>query len=78
MDENRSIKDVVTEYINLMPSKTVAKYTLIKIVYPDFSYLFMTTDNILRNEFLNKHFHVYNHFYDTDDRLIIYVEEDDY
>lgn len=37
MDENRSIKDVVTEYINLMPSKTAAKYKLIRIAYPDYS-----------------------------------------
>lgn len=78
MNENRSIKDVVTEYINLMLSKSVANYRLIKIVYPDFSYLFMTPEYILRNEFLNKHFYVYNHFYNTDDRLIIYVDEDDY
>ena len=54
MDENRSIKDVVIEHINIISSKTMAKYRTIKIVYPDYSYLYMTADYILRNEFLNK------------------------
>ena len=77
MDENRAIKDVVMEHINRIPSKTVGKYTPIKIVYPDYSYLYMTADYILRNEFLNKKFHVYNHFTNSDDILTIYIEEDD-
>lgn len=51
MDKNRSIKDVVTKYINLMSSKTLAKYTLIRIVYPNNSCRWMTCDYILRNEF---------------------------
>lgn len=75
MDENRSIKDVVTKYINLMSTKTLAKYTLIRIVYPDNSYCGMTVDYILRNEFLNNHFHVYNHYTDSDNELTIYIEE---
>ena len=78
MDENRSIKDVVTEYINLMPSKTAGKYKLIRIVYPDYSYIWMTCDYILRNEFLNNHFHVYYDYTDTDNELTIYIEENDY
>lgn len=78
MDENRSIKDVVTKYINLMPYKTIAKYTLIRIVYPDNSYCWMTGDYILRNEFLNNHFHVYTYYTDTDNELTIYIEENDY
>ena len=56
MDENRSIKDVVTEHINSCQSKTIAKMKLIRIIYPDNSYEWMTCDYILRNEFLNNHF----------------------
>lgn len=78
MDENRSIKDVVTKYINLLSSKTLAKYRLIRIVYPDNSYSWMTCDYILRNEFLNNHFHVYYHYTDTDNESTIYIEENDY
>lgn len=77
MDENRAIKDVTIEHINRIPSKTLGKYTPIKLVYPDYSYLYMTDDYILRNEFLNKNFHVYNSFTDTDDILTIYIEKDD-
>ena len=78
MDENRSIKDVVTEHINSCQSKTIAKMKLIRIIYPDNSYEWMTCDYILRNEFLNNHFHVYYNYTDTDNELTIYIEENDY
>ena len=78
MNENRSIKDVVEDYIKHIESKTIAKYKLIRIVYPDNSYIWMTCDYILRNEFLNNHFHVYYNYTDSDGELTIYIEEDDY
>lgn len=73
--KNRSIKDVVEDYIKHIESKTLAKYTLIRIVYPDNSYCWMTVDYILRSEFLNNHFHVYTLYTDSDNELTIYIEE---
>lgn len=77
MDENRSIKDVLNDYINSIESKTVAKYTLFKVVYSDNSYSIVSVDYALRNEFLNKHFHVYNHFINKNNGLTIFIEEDE-
>lgn len=80
MNENRIIKDVVNDYrvkIERVKSKIEAKYTLIRLVYPDNSYLFMTIDYVLSNKYLNNNFYVYNHYIDTDNELTIFLEENE-
>lgn len=80
MVENRTIKDVVTDYCNKIEretSKLDIKHTYIKVVYPDNSYLIMTIDYVLRYKFLNNSFYVYNHFINKDNELTIFLEENE-
>lgn len=58
-----------------LKSKIEAKYTLIRIVYPDNSYLIMTIDYVLSNKFLNNNFYVYDYFINIDNELTIFLEE---
>ena len=80
MVENRTIKDVVTDYCNKIEretSKLDSKHTYIKVVYPDNSYLIMTIDYVLRYKFLNNTFYVCNHFINKDNELTIFLEENE-
>lgn len=72
MDENRSIKEVVESYKRIY-NQTNSKN--IKVVFEDYSYIFMTIGYILADKTLNKKYHIYNH-YASHDELIIYIERD--
>lgn len=58
-----------------LKSKIEDKYTLIRIVYPDNSYLITTIDYVLSDKFLNNNFYVYDYYINVDNELTIFLEE---
>ena len=68
--KNRIIKDVVNTYIRIYKPNNNKK---IKVIFEDYSYIYMTIDYILADNILNKKYYVYN-YYVIDDTLQIYVK----
>ena len=69
--KNRIIKDVVNTYIRIYKPNNNKK---IKVIFEDYSYIYMTIDYILVDNILNKKYYVYN-YYVIDDTLQIYVKK---
>ncbi len=70
--KNRIIKDVVNTYIRIYKPNNNKK---IKVIFEDYSYIYMTIDYILVDNTLNKKYYVYN-YYVIDDTLQIYVKRE--
>lgn len=70
--KNRIIKDVVNTYIRIYKPNNNKK---IKVIFEDYSYIYMTIDYILVDNILNKKYYVYN-YYVIDDTLQIYVKRE--
>lgn len=69
-NNKREAKDVVNTYIRIYKPNNNKK---IKVIFEDYSYLYMTIDYILADNILNKEYYVYN-YYVIDDTLQIYVK----
>ena len=71
-EKKRIIKDVVNTYIRIYKPNNNKK---IKVIFEDYSYIYMTIDYILADNILNKKYYVYN-YYVIDDTLQIYVKRE--